>query len=144
MHSKQSACPPTLDALSKANLPTLRAYYTQLEGTPAPKSLKSDVLRTHLAWTLQALQHKHKPVALRQRLLDKAQLSSKSPSLGYSPGTRLVREWQGETHEVTILDTGYLYQGQHYRSLSGVARDITGAHWSGPRFFGINKQAVSA
>ena len=58
--------------------------------------------------------------------------------------TRLIREWQGETHEVTILETGYLYQGQHYRSLSGVASDITGAHWSGPRFFGLNKQAVPA
>jgi len=144
MHSKQSACPPTLDALSKANLPTLRAYYTQLEGIPAPKSLKSDVLRTHLAWTLQALQHKHKPVALRQRLLDKAQLPGNSSTLSYSPGTRLVREWQGETHEVTILESGYMYQGRRYRSLSGIASDITGAHWSGPRFFGINKQAVSA
>ena len=144
MHSKQSACPPTLDALSKANLPTLRAYYTQLEGTPAPKSLKSDLLRAHLAWTLQALQQNQKPVALRERLLDKAQLSSKSPSLGYSPGTRLVREWQGETHEVTILESGYMYQGRRYRSLSGIASDITGAHWSGPRFFGMNKQAVSA
>ena len=144
MHSKQSACPPTLDALSKANLPTLRAYYTQLEGTPAPKSLKSDLLRTHLAWTLQALQQNQKPVALRQRLLDKAQLPGNSPTLSYSPGTRLVREWQGETHEVTILESGYMYQGRRYRSLSGIASDITGAHWSGPRFFGMNKQTASA
>ncbi len=144
MHSNTSSCRPTLDALSNADLLTLRIYYAELEGAPAPKSLKSDLLRAHLAWTVQALQQKHKPVAMRQRLLDKAQLPGQSPSLNYSPGTRLIREWQGKTHEITILETGYRYQGRHYRSLSGVASDITGAHWSGPRFFGLNKQAASA
>ena len=144
MHSKTSSCRPTLDALSNADLPTLRAYYVELEGAPAPKSLKGDLLRAHLAWTVQALQQKRKPVALRQRLQDLAQLPGQSPTLNYSPGTRLIREWQGQTHEVTILETGYLYQGQHYRSLSGVASDITGAHWSGPRFFGLNKEAAPA
>ena len=144
MHSKTSSCRPTLDALSNADLPTLRAYYAELEGAPAPKSLKGDLLRAHLAWTVQALQQKRKPVALRQRLQDLAQLPGQSPALNYSPGTRLIREWQGQTHEVTILETGYLYQGQHYHSLSGVASDITGAHWSGPRFFGLNKEAAPA
>lgn len=144
MDSRQLSNLPTVDTLSSADLPTLRAYYAQLEGTPVPKSLKSDLLRAHLAWTVQALQQKHKPVALRQRLLDKSQLPGQFNTLNYSPGTRLIREWQGETHEVTILDTGYRYQGQHYRSLSGVASDITGAHWSGPRFFGLNKQAAPA
>jgi hypothetical protein len=53
------------------------------------------------------------------------------------PGTRLLREWRGVTHEVTILENGVLYRGQTYRSLSEVACAITGAHWSGPLFFGI-------
>jgi hypothetical protein len=53
-------------------------------------------------------------------------------------GTRLTREWHGETHIVEVLDTGLIYREKTYRSLSEVARAITGARWSGPRFFGIS------
>lgn len=52
-------------------------------------------------------------------------------------GTRLVREWNGILHEVEVLDDGYLWRGQRYRSLSAIALAITGTKWSGPRFFGI-------
>lgn len=54
------------------------------------------------------------------------------------PGTRLVREWQGETHEVVIVESGYEYRGARYKSLSKIARQITGTQWSGPAFFGLN------
>ena len=57
--------------------------------------------------------------------------------LGPVPGTRLVREWNGVTHVVEVTETGATWNGQHWRSLSAVAREITGAHWSGPRFFGL-------
>ena len=53
------------------------------------------------------------------------------------PGTRLLREWGGATHEVTVTDQGYVYRGTIYRSLSGVAEFITGTRWSGPKFFGL-------
>ena len=53
------------------------------------------------------------------------------------PGSRLVREWHGRSHTVEVLDAGFLCDGRHYGSLSEVARTITGARWSGPRFFGI-------
>jgi len=56
-----------------------------------------------------------------------------------SPGTTLVREWQGGTHHVRVTDAGFEYAGQGYGSLSEVARAITGVRWSGPRFFGLNK-----
>ena len=59
------------------------------------------------------------------------------------PGTRLVREWQGRTYEVLVLDRGFSWQGTHYRSLSAIARTITGTPWSGPLFFGL-KQNQSA
>ncbi|WP_197706413.1 DUF2924 domain-containing protein [Magnetospirillum sp. 15-1] len=55
------------------------------------------------------------------------------------PGTRLLREWQGTTHEVIVLDNCVRYQGKTWRSLSEVARAITGARWSGPRFFGLKE-----
>ena len=56
---------------------------------------------------------------------------------GTQPGTVLLREWRGKTHRVTIEDGGVLYQGHRYRSLSQVARIITGCRWSGPAFFGL-------
>jgi hypothetical protein len=57
------------------------------------------------------------------------------------PGTRLLREWQGTVHEVLVLERGVAYQGKTWPSLSAVAREITGARWSGPRFFGLNGKA---
>lgn len=53
------------------------------------------------------------------------------------PGTRLLREWNGRQHFVDVVDDGFLFDGKAYRSLSAIARRITGAHWSGPRFFGL-------
>jgi len=54
-----------------------------------------------------------------------------------SRGTRLVREWNGALHEVEVLEDGYLWRGARHRSLSAIARAITGTKWSGPRFFGL-------
>lgn len=53
------------------------------------------------------------------------------------PGARLIRDWNGTTHIVDVMETGFLYSGETYRSLSMIARTITGARWSGPRFFGL-------
>ena len=53
------------------------------------------------------------------------------------PGTRLVREWNGRTHHVEMVESGFVWNGKTHRSLSTIAREITGAHWSGPRFFGL-------
>ena len=53
------------------------------------------------------------------------------------PGTRLIREWNGKTYTVEAIDDGFIWQGQQHKSLSAIARAITGARWSGPRFFGL-------
>ena len=65
------------------------------------------------------------------------------PRAELKPGTRLVREWQGRTYDVRVLDGGFSWQDTHYRSLSALARKITGTAWSGPLFFGL-KQNRSA
>ncbi len=57
------------------------------------------------------------------------------------PGARLIREWNGVTHTVDVTDDGFEWQDQRYGSLSEIAREITGARWSGPRFFGLNGRA---
>jgi len=53
------------------------------------------------------------------------------------PGNHLVREWNGRTYQVEVLEKGFLFDGKRYASLSAIAKRITGAHWSGPRFFGL-------
>jgi Protein of unknown function (DUF2924) len=58
----------------------------------------------------------------------------------FKPGTRLVREWRGKTHEVILTGDGYDYLGKRYKSLSPIACEITGTHWSGPAFFGTKKK----
>jgi hypothetical protein len=60
------------------------------------------------------------------------------------PGARLVREWRGKTHMVIVTEDGFEYTGQIYASLTKIAQVITGAHWSGPRFFGLNGKNASA
>ena len=73
-----------------------------------------------------------------------ARRSPKTVSSEIRAGARLIREWNGRTHTVTVEEDGFTYAGQSYRSLSAVAREITGARWSGPRFFGLtNKRGAS-
>ncbi len=54
-----------------------------------------------------------------------------------SPGARLIRDWNGKSHVVDVIESGYVHEGETYRSLTAIARKITSAHWSGPRFFGL-------
>ena len=72
----------------------------------------------------------------RQALMKAARADNLSALVSSaSRGSRFLREWHGEIHEVEVLEEGYLYRGTPYRSLSAIARRITGARWSGPRFF---------
>ena len=63
------------------------------------------------------------------------------PPISLKPGTRLVREWRGMTHTVLVHADGVEWNGRRYKSLTVIAREITGAYWSGPRFFGLSKRA---
>ncbi|HEY4856804.1 MAG TPA: DUF2924 domain-containing protein, partial [Xanthobacteraceae bacterium] len=69
--------------------------------------------------------------------LNESQEGQIRPRPELKPGTRLVREWQGRTYEVLVLNGGFSWQGMSYRSLSALARKITGTAWSGPLFFGM-------
>jgi len=62
-----------------------------------------------------------------------------APSLRLKPGATLLRDWQGQTHTVLVRDGGFDYQGRRNTSLTQIARIITGTHWSGPRFFGLQR-----
>ena len=85
--------------------------------------------------------------ATKRRLADLAKTMEQDGDLArrrvarLKPGARLVREWRGQSHTVIVLEDGFEWRGKRWRSLSVIAREITGAHWSGPRFFGLNGKA---
>jgi Protein of unknown function (DUF2924) len=128
---------PPLETLDTCTLAELRALFEGIFGSrPRPRA-RVEFLKANIAWASQAIREKRDPLRLRQELAAKAKRSPAGKSPYHRPGTCLVREWQGETYEVTVLESGYRWQGETYRSLSRIAREITGAHWSGPRFFGL-------
>jgi hypothetical protein len=103
------------------------------------------LLELAAAYEAQARLHGGLKPAVRRRLMQVAQpasgLSNHKPRClapaTLSPGSRLVREWHGRSHIVEVLEDGFLYDGHRYRSLSSIARRITGTRWSGRRFFGL-------
>ncbi len=134
-----------LAAIPDLSRTVLVERWTAASGRPPPKGLSRRLLEHAAAWHLQSQVFGGLTPAARRRLHRSAQPGedgrSRDPravgSKGPPPGSRLVREWHGRTFTVDVLETGFLCDGQHYGSLSKVARAITGARWSGPRFFGL-------
>ena len=123
-------------ALEALDLRGLREEWRRRYGDP-PKMRSRELLARLLAWRIQADAFGGLD-ATTIRLLKSEQLPPPRPTL--APGTRLTREWQGRRHEVDVLDKGFRYAGADYRSLSEVARFITGTRWNGLRFFGLREQ----
>jgi hypothetical protein len=131
-----------VEGLSGLKLEELRQVWRQRFGAP-PKLRSADLLRRCLAERIQ-VQHFGFDRGLEQALmvLVRSHSSGKTPQLKrptVRPGTILIREWGGETHRVEAVDGGFLWRGEKYRSLSPLARRITGVRWNGPRFFGLER-----
>jgi hypothetical protein len=123
----------------------LRLAWRQSYGTGPPRGLSRDLLIRALANQLQERTHGGASRALRRRLQTLAGefergSGSFDPGLLPKTGTTLVRQWRGHAHTVLVCEDGFEYEGQRYRSLSVIAARITGAHWSGPRFFGLARR----
>jgi hypothetical protein len=125
-------------ALERAGLGELRAKWRSKWGTP-PKLRSVHLLRMITAWRLQSDAFGGLDDETRQRLRRTCGPRLPNPAVG----TRLTREYQGVLYEVEIVDGGVGYAGREYRSLSEVARLITGVHWNGPRFFGLRQEGRS-
>jgi hypothetical protein len=134
-----------LEQLSRAKL---RALWTEELAEEPPPALGRDILALGIAYARQQRRYGglSRPVAKElDRLLARAlgDGSTEKPLLPTRPlpraGTILVREWQGKAHHVTVTDDGFLWNGKPHRSLSSVARAITGTTWNGPRFFGLRE-----
>ena len=128
-----------LESLTKDDL---RAEWRRLHQTLPPRRLSRDILLRGIAYKVQedAFGGLSKAILRKLQPTEASPEKKRSPRPSFKPGTRLVREWHGVSHTVVVLNDGVEWRGQHFRSLSVVAREITGAHWSGPRFFGIKAE----
>jgi hypothetical protein len=137
-----------LARLSAATIFELRGEWRRLHRAPPPMRLSRDLLMRGITFKLQ-----ERPLGVLSssilRKLEGLNVDSKvsgvhkpAPPISLKAGTRLIREWRGVTHTVLVQAQGFEWNGRRYRSLTIIAQKITGAHWSGPRFFGLRKAPV--
>ncbi|WP_374406292.1 DUF2924 domain-containing protein [Pelagerythrobacter sp.] len=125
-----------LKRLETADLAELRSEWERRYGV-APGLRSPDLLRRILAWRIQAGAEGGLDRATRRLLAG----NRARPETLLSEGTVITREWKGVRHEVEIADGVFLYRGERWKSLSEIARAITGTRWNGPRFFGLREAA---
>jgi hypothetical protein len=122
------------------DLEELRREWRRLHHGEPPR-ISRDLLVLALGYRLQEIAHGGLGKSTRRKLqtLAKALRTTGrvAPTPSLKPGARLMREWHGRTHTVTVTEDGFDYAGTSYPSLTKIAKKITGAHWSGPRFFGL-------
>ena len=130
-----------LAALPTRSRSDLAAHWAAAYGTPPPKGISRRLLEYAVAYHVQTEAYGGMAPALWRKLHQAVSVGSgeagATRATAAPPGSRLVREWHGRTYTVDVVPEGVLYDGRQYRSLSEVARAITGARWSGPRFFGL-------
>jgi DUF2924 family protein len=129
-----------IEALCDLRPDALRKEWRRLYRSQPPR-LSRDLLVRAIAYRIQELRYGGLSKATRRKLASLIEARDAEIAKGGSQqiraGARLVREWNGRTHTVIVEEEGFSYAGQSYGSLSAIAREITGARWSGPRFFGM-------
>jgi hypothetical protein len=132
-----------------ASLDRIRGEWRRLCRSEPPR-ISRDLLLRGIAYRHQELKHGGLGKTTRRKLKTLAKMFrtngriSPDPGLALKPGARLVRVWHGHTHTVTVTEDGFEYTGTSYPSLTKIAKQITGAHWSGPRFFGLVRARSSS
>ena len=146
VRSAQEDVAEQLAALATMERNDLIALWRKQFRSSPPDRIRRDLLELGIAWRIQekAFGGLKKAIASELRRLseDLNEIGDirKTERPLLKPGTRLLREWGGGTYEVTVLDEGFLWKDKTWKSLSAIAETITGAHWSGPRFFGLKKR----
>lgn len=135
-----------LSRLPSLETDELRKLWRELFQNPPYSKLRRELLIPILGYRLQerALGGLKPSTARRLRAIadeiGEGKRPASTPGLGPRPGTRMMRQWQGKLHEVITLESGFMYDGEKFRSLSEIARVITGTRWSGPAFFGLKNR----
>ena len=138
-------CDPALDDVAELPRDALIKAWKTAYRSPPPKGISRRLLEYAAAYNVQAKAEGGLKPGTKRKLHRQAQPRSGSAAKnhptsragGLPPGSRLVREWHGRSHIVHVVEDGFLYDHHQFRSLSQVARAITGTRWSGPRFFGL-------
>jgi hypothetical protein len=148
VNSIQYETSPRIALLNELTAQQLRDEWRRLHRDQPPR-LSRDLLIRIIAYRMQELAYgglskatQRKLVVLRKELKLKGSVVV-TPDLSLRPGARLVRERRGRTHTVIVTENGFEYAGEVFPSLTKVAHAITGAHWSGPRFFGLIRKRAS-
>ncbi len=134
-----------LTTLANLDAASLRAEWRRLYRSHPPKRAGRDLLARAIAYKLQERALGGLSAAAKRKLrafaeqLETGDGTAFDAGIALKPGAKLVREWGGDTYVVIALEDGFEFDGRRYRSLSQIAREITGAHWSGPRFFGLKR-----
>jgi hypothetical protein len=137
-----------LDSLPSLDNAALRVLWGELFQIPLPPKIRKNLLVRVLAYRIQENSYGGLSAASQNRLRQLAKMfeadrNATVPDIPiFKPGTRIVREWKGQIHQVTIGSQDYEYRGTRYKSLSEIARRITGTRWSGPSFFGLKKTGI--
>jgi hypothetical protein len=131
----------TLGRLAELPHEDLKQEWARRYGTPAP-NLSPELLRLGVGYKLQEQKSggisRGTRTLLRQVAAQAGEGVEKRPMpRKLTPGTRLVRDWRGVGHTVIVLEDGFEYDGKHWKSLTAIAKVITGNHWNGPLFFGL-------
>lgn len=137
-----------IDALADLPRTALVAHWRSCYRTDPPKGISRALLVRAVAYEMQTKASRGLKPAAKRRLRAAGDpgrdIEPRAPRQRMlTPGTRLVREWNGVTYRVEVVDGGYVWKGETFRSLSAIARTITGARWSGPRFFGLQQVSAS-
>ena len=126
-------------------LSTLKAQWREIFNQDTPFKASRDFMHGHIAWAQQAKKHggiKRKASKQLKQMMQQLRGGDEptpDTSLIIKPGTKLIREYQGEKHEVITIAEGFRYKGKAFNSLSRIAREITGTRWNGKVFFGVKK-----
>ena len=144
MNREDDALEDEIARLRGLDLAGLQARWRSVFGRRAPAHLPKHLLVRIICYRLQAEVHGDlDPASIRYlERLAKARSDKSAPlpkASSVRPGTLLVREWDGVVHRVIVVDEGFAWNGASYKSLSQVARAITGTRWNGPRFFGLRE-----
>ncbi|MGJ3230730.1 MAG: DUF2924 domain-containing protein [Oceanicaulis sp.] len=132
---------PALHRLEDMSRDELTALWREMYEADPPRRTSAVHIRRMLSYEMQARVRGGLAKRTRDKLLAAARDEARPKAPGLVPGGRLIREWNGETHTVEVLDKGFSWRGRTYRSLSAIAEGITGVRWSGPRFFGLKRAA---
>lgn len=127
-----------VERLGTLDLEGLRSFWRERYGDPPPNRSRG-LLRYMLAWRLQSAVHGGIDRATSRALARTGPVAAGGSELGV--GAILARDWQGRRHEVVVIEDGFRWNGRSFRSLSAVARAITGTRWNGPKFFGLRGEA---